>query len=77
MKIINKETVPIIAAVIVFAIVIIIGFASVSSLGYPAGSGDILGSGIAVIVIASAMAIMSYVLMWGMLKLLRKNNNVA
>ena len=67
-----KEHLPIISATIIFAIVVVIGCESVSSLGYPVGSDNELGSVIGVIAIASAVFIMSYIVIWGTIKLLTK-----
>ena len=69
-----KEYLPVIVAAIVFVAVVIMG---VSSMGYPAGYGSVFLSVVTVVAIAAAVSFMSYILTWGMLKLLRKNNSVA
>lgn len=69
MKIERKDA-SIIVAAIAFVAVIVIGFASIP---LSVDNDERLLPGIAVIAIASAVSIMSYILIWGMLKLLKKS----
>lgn len=70
-----KECPPVIVATIIFVAVVIMGLMSISSMGYPAGYGSGFLSVMTVTAIAATMSFMSYILTWGILKLLRKNNN--
>ena len=72
-----KEPLSIIVATIVFVAVVIMGLMSISSMGYPAGYVSGFLSVMTVSAIAIAVSFVSYILTWGMLKLLRKNNNVV
>ncbi|MCK5123322.1 MAG: hypothetical protein KAQ87_04230 [Candidatus Pacebacteria bacterium] len=71
-KLKTKECLPVIVAAIVFVAMVVVGLMSVSSVG---GYGSGFLSVMTVSAIAAAMSFMSYILIWGILKLLRKNNN--